>query len=201
MLRERATTKNYRLVSLLFVGKIFEKLVNNRLVDIVENCDPISDFHYGFRFSCSTADLLTVVSDRISRASNRFRTARVEASDLSKAFDRVCSTLFFFTVSSIIEFQVRVLTSFGHFLVGDGFGWFWMESLFKSVVFLKGQFLVLRFSCYTLIAILTIVFVMLCAIWYQLYNLKNVKNTHGGVLLLVTLQAQSVPFVILLSLC
>ena len=26
---------------------------------------------------------------------------------------------------------------------------------------------------------------MLCAIWYHLYNLKNVKNTHGGVLLLV----------------
>ena len=26
---------------------------------------------------------------------------------------------------------------------------------------------------------------MLCAIWYNMYNLKNVKNTHGGVLLLV----------------
>ena len=25
---------------------------------------------------------------------------------------------------------------------------------------------------------------MLCAIWYHMYNLKNVKNTHGGVLLL-----------------
>ena len=30
---------------------------------------------------------------------------------------------------------------------------------------------------------------MLCTIWYHLYNLKNVKNTHGGVLLLVKLQA------------
>ena len=28
---------------------------------------------------------------------------------------------------------------------------------------------------------------MCCAIWYHLYNLKTVKNTHGGVLLLVTL--------------
>ena len=26
--------------------------------------------------------------------------------------------------------------------------------------------------------------VTLCAIWYHLYNLKNVKNTHGGMLLL-----------------
>ena len=24
---------------------------------------------------------------------------------------------------------------------------------------------------------------MLCAIWYHLYNLKNVKNIHGGMLL------------------
>ena len=31
-------------------------------------------------------------------------------------------------------------------------------------------------------------YVMLCAIWYHLYNLKNVKNTHGEVLLLVKLQ-------------
>ena len=26
---------------------------------------------------------------------------------------------------------------------------------------------------------------MRCAIWYNLYNLNNVKNTHGGVVLLV----------------
>ena len=31
--------------------------------------------------------------------------------------------------------------------------------------------------------------VMLCAIWYHLYYLKNVKNTHRGVLLVVKLQA------------
>ena len=31
--------------------------------------------------------------------------------------------------------------------------------------------------------------VMLCGICYHLYNLKNVKNTHGGVLFLVKLQA------------
>ena len=30
------------------------------------------------------------------------------------------------------------------------------------------------------------VFAVRCAIWYHLYNLKNVKNTHGGVLLLVS---------------
>ena len=33
-------------------------------------------------------------------------------------------------------------------------------------------------------------FVMRCTIWYHLCNLKNVKNTHGGVLLLVKLQTK-----------
>ena len=32
---------------------------------------------------------------------------------------------------------------------------------------------------------------MRCAIWYHLYILKKVKNTHVGVLLLVKLQAKS----------
>ena len=32
-------------------------------------------------------------------------------------------------------------------------------------------------------------YVMRCAIWYHLYNLKNVKNTHGGVLILVKAKA------------
>ena len=30
----------------------------------------------------------------------------------------------------------------------------------------------------------------ICTIWYHLYNSKNVKNTHGGVLLLEKLQAK-----------
>ena len=35
---------------------------------------------------------------------------------------------------------------------------------------------------------------MLCAIWYHLYNLKNVKNTCAEVLLLVKLQAEACNF-------
>ena len=68
---ERSTAKNYRPVSLLsVVSKVFEKLVNNRIVDHLEKCGLFSDFQYGFRSSRSTADLLTVVSDRIARAFN-----------------------------------------------------------------------------------------------------------------------------------
>ena len=85
---ERSTAKNYRPVSLLsVVSKVFEKLVNNRIVDHLEKCGLFSDFQYGFRSSRSTADLLTVVSDRIARAFNRSGTTRAVA--LDRAFDKV----------------------------------------------------------------------------------------------------------------
>ena len=71
------------------VSKVFEKLVNNRIVDHLENCGLFSDFQYGFRSSRSTADLLTVVSDRIARAFNRSAATQAVALDISKAFDRV----------------------------------------------------------------------------------------------------------------
>ena len=87
---ERSTAKNYRPVSLLsVVGKVFEKLVNNRIVDPLEKCGLFSDFQYGFRSCRSTADLLTVVSDRIAWAFNRSGATRAVALDISKAFDRV----------------------------------------------------------------------------------------------------------------
>ena len=35
---------------------------------------------------------------------------------------------------------------------------------------------------------------MRCTIWYHLYNLKNVKNSHGGMLILVMLQASACNF-------
>ena len=59
---ERSTAKNYRPVSLLsVVSKVFEKLVNNRIVDHLEKCGLFSDFQYGFRSSPSTADLLSCI--------------------------------------------------------------------------------------------------------------------------------------------
>ena len=48
-----------------------------------------SDFHYGFNSSQSTADLLTVVSNRIARAFNRSGASQTVALDISKAFNRV----------------------------------------------------------------------------------------------------------------
>ena len=70
-------SKNYYSVSLLsVVSKVFQKLVNNRMVDHLEKRGLFSDCQYGFGTSQSNVDLLTVVSDRTARA-------------FKKAFDRV----------------------------------------------------------------------------------------------------------------
>ena len=57
--------------------------------DHLEKCGLFSDFQYGLRSSRSSADLLTVLSDRIARVFNRSGTTRVVELDISKAFDRV----------------------------------------------------------------------------------------------------------------
>ena len=85
--RERSTAKNYHPVSLFsVVSKVFEKLVNNGIVDHLGKCGLFSDFQNGFRSSQSTADLLTVVSDRIARAFIRSVATRAMALDISKVF-------------------------------------------------------------------------------------------------------------------
>ena len=86
---ERSTARNYRRVILLsVVGKVFKKLVSNRIVDHLEKCSLFSDVHYGFRSFRSTADLLTVMSGRIGRAFNRPGATRAVAHDIFQAFDR-----------------------------------------------------------------------------------------------------------------
>ena len=60
---EMSTAKNYSPVNIFSVlSKVFEKLVNNSLVYHLEKYRLFSDFQYDFRFSCSSADLLTVLT-------------------------------------------------------------------------------------------------------------------------------------------
>ena len=73
--------------------------------------------------------------------------------------------LVFFTMLSLIEFQVRYLALFLLFSVIDCFEWFWMGSLHKKILlmleFLKAPFLVLHFAYYTLMT-----FLWWCYLWY-----------------------------------
>ena len=87
--RERSSAGNYIPDTLLsMVSRAFEKLVNNSIVHHLEKCGFSPDFRYSFRSFRSTADLLTVVSDRIARAFNRSGATGAVAFDISKAFDR-----------------------------------------------------------------------------------------------------------------
>ena len=67
---ERSTAKNYHPVSLLSaVGKAFEKLVNNSIVDHLEKCDLISSMVLGLLNELQIFSQL-LVSDRITRVFN-----------------------------------------------------------------------------------------------------------------------------------
>ena len=166
---ERSTAKNYR--------KVFEKLVNNRIVDHLEKCGLFSDFQYGFRSSRSTADLLTVVSDRINRAFNRSLLLELWHLIYPKLLIEF-GMLVFFTNLSLMEFQVRYLALFLLFSVIDDFQWFWMESLHKNIQlmqeFLKAPFLVLHFSYYTLMIFLMMLSVILLSMLMILISILSV---------------------------
>ena len=123
-LGERSTVKNYCPISLFsVVSKVFEKLVNYRIVDHLEKCGLLADFQNGFRSSQSTVDLLTVVSDRIARTCNRSGAARAAALDISMAFDRVWHDGFF-TNLRLMGFNDRCLALFLLFSVIDNSKWF-----------------------------------------------------------------------------
>ena len=166
---ERSTAKNYCPVSLLSaVRKAFEKLVNNRIVDHLKKGGLFSDFQYGFRSSRATADLFTVVPDRVARALNNSGATRAVALDISKALDRVWHT----------GLQVRYLALFLLFLVIDNFRWLWEESLHKNILlvleFLEAPFLVLHFSYYTLMIFLTMSSVILLSMLMILFFILSV---------------------------
>ena len=82
------------------ISKVFEKLVNNRVVDHLEKCGLI--FSMVSRSSQSMADLLTVVSYRISMALDRFGATSVVVVDIFKALTRFCM-LVFLTSSNLME--------------------------------------------------------------------------------------------------
>ncbi len=87
---ERSEPRNYRPISLLSViSKVFESTISQQLVTYFDRHNLFSDSQYGFRAGRSTADVLTVISEKIYRSLNKSGEARAIALDISKAFDRV----------------------------------------------------------------------------------------------------------------
>ena len=138
----------------------------------------LSDFQYGFRSSWSTADLLTVVSNRIARALNRSGSTRAVALDISKTFNRLSHAGLLHKPKSYgISGQISGLIS--SFLtnrrlcvvLGRTSS---QEYPVKMLEFLYAPLLVLHFSYYTLMTFLTILFVILLFILMILISILSV---------------------------
>ena len=171
---ERSTAKNYCPVSLLsVVSKVFEKLVNNRIVDHLEKCGLFSDIQYGFRSSRSTVELLTELLGLLTSL-GLFELWHLIYPRLLTGF----GMLVFFTNLSLMEFPVRYSALFLLFSVIDDFELFWMESLYKNIQlmleFFKAPFLALHFSYYTLMTFLMMFSVILLSMLMILLSILSV---------------------------
>ena len=144
---ERSTAKNYCPVSLLFVAsKVFEKLVNNRIVDHLENSGVFFWFlmflhllnQLQIFWQLGLLELLGLITGL-----GLFELCH----DISNPFE--LGMLVFFTNLGLMKYQVKYLVLFLLFSVIGHFGWFWVGSLHKNtqlmLEFLKHPFLVPHF--------------------------------------------------------
>ena len=136
-----------------------------------------SEFQYGFRSSQSTADPLTVVSDRIARFFNRSGATRAIALDILKAFNRVWLAGILHKLKSYgISGQIFGLIS--SFLSKRQVGEVWIGSFHKNIQlmleFLKAPFLALHFSYYILMTFLMMLSVILLSLLMILLSTLSV---------------------------
>ena len=123
---EKSAAKNYHLVSLLsVVSKIFEKPVDNRLFDHLEQCGLFSDFQYGFRSSLSTADILKVLADTIAKAFNRSEATQTIALDIPEVFNRIWHNGFLHKLKcyGISGWVFGLISSLLSNMASNGCGW------------------------------------------------------------------------------
>ena len=138
-----------------------------------------SDFQYGFRSSRSTADLLTVVTDRIARALNRSGATRAVALDISKAFDRVWHAVLFHKHKSygisgqIFGFISSFLSNRQLRVVLDGKS---SQKYSVNAEFLKASYLVLHFSYYTLMTFLMLSVILLSMLMILLSIVNVIRH-------------------------
>ena len=153
---ERLTPQNYHPVSLLsVVSKVFEKLVNNKIVDHLEKCDL-------FFISNMVLGLLDQLIELL----------------------RFLTSLGLLQLWHLIYPRIHKLKSFGisgqifglisSFLSNRWLRcWFWMECLHKNIQLMV---LVLHFSCYTLMTFLTMFSVILLAMLILLLFILSVTR-------------------------
>ena len=166
--------KNYCPVCLLSeVSKVFEKLLNNMLLDHLQKCGLQSDFKYAFRTSQSIMNLLTVISNSITRV-----VSRSEATRALEAFDRVWHAGFLHQLQTYgISDQVFGLISsfFSNRQLPVVLDWKSSQNIQLMLVFLKAPFLVLRFS-YPLMTFLILSVILLSMLIILLSTLSVIRH-------------------------
>lgn len=81
---------NYRPISLLEVtGKIFEKILNRRLRQYLEEHNLIPDTQHGFRANRGTDTAIATVYETLAHYTGRRNQCYTVLTDVSKAFDKV----------------------------------------------------------------------------------------------------------------
>lgn len=84
------SVKSYRPISLLeFIAKVFEKILNNKLVDHLVRTEGYSDMQHGFRAGRGTDTALAVICESIANAKAKGQRIDVVLRDVQKAFDKV----------------------------------------------------------------------------------------------------------------
>ena len=87
---EKDKPSNYRPISVLpIVSKIFEKLVNARLITFLENNNVLFEHQYGFRRGYSTKHSLVNLMDQISKCVDNKQVTLGIFLDFAKAFDTI----------------------------------------------------------------------------------------------------------------
>ena len=108
---------NYRPISLLnTMGKIFGKILNNKLNEFLQSHNIIKDSQHGFRSKRGTNSLIANMYERISREKDDKKTLiTIVLRDISKAFDKVHKESLIYKLSKL-NMPIPLLRTLSNFL-------------------------------------------------------------------------------------